>query len=142
MNLNTVLLLMANNAGANGTQSSSSSWLSILMLVAMFAILYLLMIRPQKKQEKADAAMRDALQIGDEIITVGGIMGRVVTVKDDSIVIETGADKTKLRITRNSVYTNVTANEKIAANKQAQLEAAKAKKNADKPEKKPESKKD
>ncbi len=136
MNLDNYLLFMSNSAGANANASSSSSWASILMLVAMFAILYFLMIRPQKKQEKADAQMRESLQIGDEVITVGGIMGRIVTVKEDSIVIETGADKTKLRITRTSIYTNVTASEKVAANRQAALEAAKAKKEASKSSKK------
>ncbi|MEG2051120.1 MAG: preprotein translocase subunit YajC [Oscillospiraceae bacterium] len=139
MDFNTFLLLMPSTGGAEGSAAGgSSSWLSILMLVAMFGILYFLMIRPQKKQEKADAAMRESIQIGDEVITVGGIMGRVVTLKEDSIVIETGADKTKIRITRTSIYTNVTSNEKVAANRQAQLEAAKAKKNTDKVEKKPE----
>jgi len=135
MEFSNYLLMMQSATGANAS-AKGGSWVSILMLVAMFAVLYFLMIRPQKKQEKSDAAMREALQIGDEIVTVGGIMGRVITLKDDSIVIETGADRTKIRITRTSIYTNVTANEKIAANRQASIEAAKAKKSSGKEEKK------
>lgn len=135
MNLSNYLLMLPSSSGADASATGSSSYTSILMLVAMFAILYFLMIRPQKKQEKADTAMRESLQIGDEIITVGGIMGRVVTIKDDSVVIETGADRTKIRITRTSIYANVTANEKVAANKQMAIETAKAKKSAGKEEK-------
>jgi preprotein translocase subunit YajC len=68
----------------------------ILLLVAM----YFIAIRPQKKQEKQVAEMRNNLQIGDEISTNGGILGRVVKIKDDIITIETGSDKNKLKIFR------------------------------------------
>lgn len=136
MNFSNYLLMLPSSNGANASASGGSPFTSILMLVAMFAVLYFLMIRPQKKQEKADTAMRESLQIGDDIITVGGIMGRVVTIKDDSVVIETGADRTKIRITRTSIYANVTASEKVAANRQASIEAAKTKKSAEKEEKK------
>ncbi|NLL02724.1 MAG: preprotein translocase subunit YajC [Clostridiales bacterium] len=121
---------MQSAQGAEANQGSQ--FLSIIMLVAMFFALYFLMIRPQKNQEKSDAAMRETLQIGDEIVTAGGIMGRVVTLRDDSIVIETGADRIKIRVTRTSIITNITASEKMIANKQAALDAAKAKKIADK----------
>lgn len=63
--------------------------------------------------------MRDSLQVGDEITTIGGIMGRVVTVKEDSLIIETGADRNKMRIARWAVQTNNTANEKLAAEREA-----------------------
>ena len=66
--------------------------------------------------------MRESTQVGDEITTIGGIMGRVVTVKDDAIVIETGADRNKMKIARWAIQTNNTAAEKI----QAEREAAKA----------------
>ncbi|MBE6904301.1 MAG: preprotein translocase subunit YajC [Ruminococcaceae bacterium] len=75
----------------------SSLALPILLLVA----LYFIMIRPQKKKEKETAKMRNELQIGDEVTTIGGIIGRVVQIKDqDQIVLETGADKNKIRIKR------------------------------------------
>lgn len=84
---------------------------SILIIVAIFAIMYFLMIRPQKKQQKKDAEMRNNLTVGDDIITIGGIMGRVVTVKEDSIIIETGSDKNKMRILRSAVSRVVPNNE-------------------------------
>ena len=60
------------------------------------------------KQQKKEAAMRSALEIGDEILTQGGIIGRVVSLKDDTIVIETGSDRVKIRILRNAVAANTT----------------------------------
>lgn len=89
------------------------------LMVAMFAIMYFVMIRPQKKQQKKEQEMRDSLQVGDEITTIGGIMGRVVTVKEDSLIIETGADRNKMRVARWAVQTNNTANEKLAAEREA-----------------------
>ncbi|MBQ8209697.1 MAG: preprotein translocase subunit YajC [Clostridia bacterium] len=103
----------------------TSSWGTILMMVALFAIMYFMMIRPQKKKQKEEQEMRDAIQIGDEITTIGGICGRVVTVKEDSLVIETGADRNKMKITRWAIQTNNTADDRIQAERAAQ-EAAKA----------------
>ena len=71
---------------------------SLLPFALLIGVFYFLMIRPQKKQEKEIAAMRDSIKIGDEISTNGGLIGRVVKVKDDIITIETGSDKTKLKI--------------------------------------------
>ena len=70
----------------------------IFMLVAFIGIFYFMIYRPQKKQEKETAKMRDELQIGDEISTNGGILGRIVKIKDDIMTIETGSDKNKLKI--------------------------------------------
>ena len=113
---------------AAGTQAAGNPTMMILMLVAMFALMYFVMIRPQKKKQKEEQAMRDNIQIGDEITTIGGIMGRVVTVKDDSLIIETGADRSKMKIARWAVGTNNTANEKMEAERQAAKEAAEAEK--------------
>ena len=74
--------------------------------------------------------MRDNIEVGDEITTIGGIVGRVVTVKEDSLIIETGADRNKMKITRWAVGTNNTANEKLEAERQAAKEAAEAEKQA------------
>ena len=81
-----------------------------------------------KKKQKEEQNMRDSIQVGDEITTIGGIMGRVVTVKEDSIIIETGADRNKMKITRWAVSTNNTATEKAEAERQAAKEAAEAEK--------------
>ncbi len=73
---------------------------SILIIIAMFVVLYFLMIRPQKKQEKEVANMRNNIQVGDEISTIGGIIGKVISIKEETLMIETGHDRTKIRIHR------------------------------------------
>ena len=110
-------------------QGSSSSMMWI-MIVAMLAIMYFLTIRPQRKRQKEQQTMRDNIQVGDEITTIGGIMGRVVTVKEDALIIETGADKNKLKISRWAVSTNNTANEKLAAEREAAKAAQQKEKEA------------
>ncbi len=99
-------------------------------LIGMVAVMYFLTIRPQKKKQKEEQAMRDNIQIGDEITTIGGIIGRVVTVKEDSIIIETGADKNKLKFARWSISQNNTANEKLAAEREAAKAAQQKEKEA------------
>ena len=99
-------------------------------LIAMIAIMYFLMIRPQRKKQKEEQTMRDNVQIGDEITTIGGIMGKVVTVKEDSLVIETGADRNKMKIARWAVSVNNTANEKLAAEREAAKAAQEKEKEA------------
>ena len=85
------------------TNNNMSSYLTLGM-IAVFAVLFwLLIMRPQKKQEKEAAQMRDSIKAGDEVITIGGIIGSVVIVRDDKIMIETGNDKTKLTILKSSV---------------------------------------
>ena len=93
-------------ASTDTTAASSflaSPWITIIMLVAMVAIFYFLIIRPQKKQEKQTAEMRSSIKAGDEIVTIGGIIGTVIIVRDDKLMIETGNDKTKLTILKSSV---------------------------------------
>ncbi len=81
------------------TETSMASSLSpIILMVGMVAIFYFLLIRPQKKKEKKDKEMRSNIEVGDGIISIGGIVGRVISVKDDTILMETGADRTKIRI--------------------------------------------
>ena len=91
--------MLTNYFVAEAAAPAAGSGLStIIMLVAFIAIFYFMIFRPQKKQEKEVAKMRDNLQIGDEISTNGGILGRVVKIKDDIVTIETGSDKNKLKI--------------------------------------------
>lgn len=73
---------------------------TIIMMVAVLAIMYFMMIRPQKKKDKAVADMRNSLDIGDNVTTIGGITGRVVALKDDTLVLETGTDRTRIRFKR------------------------------------------
>ncbi len=114
------------NGGAAGTTGNPMSF--VLIMGAMIALMYFTTVRPQKKRQKEEQQMRDNLQVGDEITTIGGIVGRVVTVKDDSLIIETGADRNKMKIMRWAIQTNNTANEKLEAERQAAKEAAEAEK--------------
>jgi preprotein translocase subunit YajC len=96
-----------------------SSWTMFLMIGLMIAVMYFVMIRPQRKRQKEEQTMRDSIEVGDEITTIGGIMGRVVTVKEDSIIIETGSDRAKIKFARWCVSVNNTANEKLQAERDA-----------------------
>ncbi len=73
---------------------------TIIMLVIMFALLYFMMIRPENKRKKEAQAMRDSLAVGDEITSIGGITGTVCAVKENTIVIESGADRVRLELTK------------------------------------------
>ena len=83
--------------------SGGGMWVSIGMIVLLFVFLYFFMIRPQKKQEKQQNEMRNSLQVGDEITTIGGIIGKVVSIKEETVTIETSHDRTKIRILRSAV---------------------------------------
>ncbi|MBQ8289289.1 MAG: preprotein translocase subunit YajC [Clostridia bacterium] len=73
------------------------------MIALVFVFFYFFMIRPQKKQEKKDSEMRDALAVGDEVTTIGGIIGKVVSIKGETFVLETTRDKTKIRFLRGAI---------------------------------------
>lgn len=106
---------------------------TIIMLVAMLAVFYFLMIRPENKRKKEAEAMRAAVKKGDEITTIGGITGTVVDVKEDKFVIETGADQVRIEFAKWALSTNetATARAKEEAKKQAEAKAkAKAEKKA------------
>ena len=131
--LNSVMPLLGSLFGGSGTAtsgtgSSTTKYGSLILMAAMFVGMYFLMIRPQKKKQKEEQEMRESIQIGDEITTIGGIIGRVVTVKDDSLVIETGADRTKMKIQRWAIQTNNTSDERM----EAERKAAEDEKNAQK----------
>lgn len=109
----------------------------IIMMVLMFVVMYFVMIRPQKKRQKEEQEMRSSVEVGDEIVTIGGIVGRVVTIREEDIIVETGADKNKIRIKKWAIGTNVTKSEQREKEVEAARQAAKEKKN-----KKDESKKE
>lgn len=107
--LNYSLLLTARPQAAMFSQ--------IMLLVVMFGVMYFLLIRPQKKREKETQKMRANLEIGDEVVTNGGIIGRVVSIKDDTVLVETGSDRSKIRFVRAAIQYNNTAAELAAAAK-------------------------
>ncbi|MBQ9982784.1 MAG: preprotein translocase subunit YajC [Oscillospiraceae bacterium] len=96
----------------------------LITFVPVILIFYLFIIRPQKKRDKEDKEMRESLAIGDEIVTIGGIIGIVVRQNEDTIVIETGGDRSKLRIQKTAVKDNITARERAQAEKAAQKSAS------------------
>lgn len=108
-------LLTASTAASGAATQQVSGWSQILSLLIPLAILgvamYFLIFRPQKKKEKEAAQMRDSLQIGDQITTIGGICGFVVNIKDDSIVIETGSDRSKMRLKKWAIQSVDTVHE-------------------------------
>lgn len=109
-------------AAAAATGESGDIWSSLLTyapIVIVIIAFYFVLIRPQQKKDKEDKAMRENLDIGDEIVTAGGIIGRIVSIKDDTLVIETGSDRSKIRITKWAVSQNLTAVEAAKAAKAA-----------------------
>ena len=89
---------------ATGTPAGgASAATSLIMIVAMLAIFYFFMYRPQKKQDKEQNDMRNNLKVGDEITTIGGIIGKIVSIKDETVLIETSNERNKIRILRTAV---------------------------------------
>ena len=97
----------------------------ILMMVVMIVVFYFFLIRPENKKKKAANEMRNALKIGDNITTIGGVIGDIVSIKDDSIVIETSADKVRVEFTKWAVSSNNTAEKAAAKAKEAAVAARK-----------------
>ncbi len=86
------------------TQPTAQDYMSILgsvaPLILLFVVFYFFLIRPQKKRDKAEKEMRDSIKVGDEISTIGGFIGKVVSIKEDTLVIESSSDRTKLKVYR------------------------------------------
>ncbi len=96
---------LLSDAGANGGQQGGGweSLISIGIMAVLFLVFYFFMIRPQKKQEKETQTMRNNLVVGDEITTIGGIIGKIVSIKEETCVIETGRERTTMRILKSAV---------------------------------------
>ena len=88
---------------ATGTDNSGSMLITFGLMAVLFIVFYFFGIRPQKKQEKEVNAMRNALTVGDEITTIGGIIGKIVSIKEETCVIETTHERTKIRILKSAV---------------------------------------
>ncbi len=128
------LLTLTTAAPTDPTMGSGLTG-TVIMLVAMFALLYFVMIRPENKRKKEAEQMRSNLKVGDDITTIGGITGKVVTVKDDRFVIETGADQVRIKFAKWALSSNDTA-AAAAKEKQKKEQEAKAKAKAAKAAKK------
>lgn len=104
--------MMSVSAFAEGETASSGSeamgmgsYGTIIWLVIMVALFYFMLIRPQKKKDKADRQLRASLQPGDKIITIGGFTGKILSIKDDEVTFETGAAKTRLTVKKWAIQT-------------------------------------
>lgn len=75
----------------------------VLPMVLVIGFMYLIIYVPQKRQDKKDAAMRNSIEIGDEVTTIGGVVGRVAAIKDDTFVLETTSDRVKIRFRRSAI---------------------------------------
>ena len=122
---------------------SGGSWWIILIYVGLFAVLYFLLIRPNSKKKKQEQEMRNNIQIGDDITTIGGIQGRIIAVKEeeDAFVIETGPDRTKMKFKKWAIssvdtITETTPGKKTKEDKLKELQERRAAKKAAKEEKK------
>lgn len=104
-------LLETTGAGEGAQANPIASVFPILMLVVMFVAMYFLMIRPQKKKQKEEQKMRDNLQIGDEILTIGGFHFKVVSIKEDSLTVESVSDHTKMKIAKWAIQQNLTVHD-------------------------------
>lgn len=88
---------------------TTNGGMTFVVLIAFFVIMWVLMIRPEKKKQKKVEEMRKALAVGDEIVTIGGIMGKVVHVTEDNVTIESGEDRVRIQLKKWAINTNVKA---------------------------------
>ncbi len=98
----------------------------IITIVLFIAVMYFFMIRPQKKQEKKDQEMRESLAVGDEVTTIGGIIGKVISIKEETFVLETTKDRTKIRFLKGAIRSVDVKIADIAAAQAAEKEAVEA----------------
>lgn len=98
---------------AQGEQAAQAGGglFTLIYFAVIIAVFYFLLIRPQKKQRRALQNMIDSLQINDNIVTIGGVMGKVVTIKEDSVTIVTGADRTKITFEKSAIAKVLTIHE-------------------------------
>lgn len=87
--------------------STSAMLVSLLPLVAMFAIMYFLIMRPEKKRKEAYRLMLSQLAVNDEVITKGGIIGKIIRLDDENMVLETGPDRVRVRMMKDAIFTKV-----------------------------------
>ncbi|HCD70790.1 MAG TPA: preprotein translocase subunit YajC [Ruminococcaceae bacterium] len=120
--------LISSASSADAGAAAGSQLASILMMIVplalMIGVFYFLILRPEKKRNKEMQAMLNNIQVADEVVTSGGIIGRVLSVKEDTVLIETGSDRTKIRVLKSAIARNNTQHEAASA----EVESAKASK--------------
>lgn len=127
MNFN--LLDNATSSAQQEAQNPGQMWIILGMYALLALAIYFFIFRPNKKKKKAEEEMKNSLEVGDEITTIGGIMGRVISIKDDdSLVIETASDRSRLRIKKWAISTIDTEKETEKANEHNSKDSEKTKK--------------
>jgi len=116
----------SSGSGQQGASAGTALLLQLLPFIIALLLLYLIMIRPQQKREKEAQKMREDVRVGDEICTAGGIVGIVIKVNDDSVVMETGGERNKIRIKKWAIHENIT---QVEEQQEAERERKAAKKN-------------
>ena len=122
-----VISTAASSADATGGANVASMLTMLIPLALIIVFFYFFIIRPEKKRNKEMQNMLNSIQVADEVITNGGIIGRVLSVKEDTVLIETGSDRTKIRVLKSAIAKNNTVHEAPAE------EAHAKKKKGDKP---------
>lgn len=110
-----ILKLMATTAAdPSGTANGLTSILiTVVPLALMIVVFYFLLIRPEKNRAKKEKAMRENLQVADEVVTIGGIIGRVLSIQDETVLIETGSDRNRIRVLKNAIAENRTTHDDV-----------------------------
>ena len=90
--------------------------IQIVPFLLLIVVFYFVLIRPQRKRDKETQRMRNSIQVGDEVLTVGGIVGLVVSIKEDTVVVETSGDRSKIRLKRWAIQENLTKHEEASDN--------------------------
>lgn len=111
-----LLTATAPDTAATGELGIGSMLLSVIPLVALLVVFYFLLIRPEKTRAKKDKEMREGLQVADEVVTIGGIVGIVLSInqKEDTVLIETGSDRNRIRVLRSAIAENRTVHDDVA----------------------------
>ena len=97
--MNALFFLTEAAPGGGGT------WITMIVLLVVMVAMFFFTSRSNKKQEKQAQDMRDSLSVGDEITTIGGIIGKIVSIKEETMIIETGRDHTRIRLLKTAVRT-------------------------------------
>lgn len=85
------------------TTNPTDSFMPLIIIVVFGVVFYFFMIRPQKKQDQEISNMRNNLEVGDEVTTIGGIVGEIISIKEETVIIETGRDHVRIRFLRSAV---------------------------------------
>ncbi len=121
MNILNYLAAAADTTGTTGTTGTGEELTGfaaffaqygfLIVMIGMLVLMYFVTIRPQQKRQKEEQKMRNNLRVGDELTTIGGIKGRVVSIKDETVTIETGADRSKIQFEKWAIQTVHTKHE-------------------------------